>query len=112
MINLLIFIEQIVITTALGFDSYLVMRHGSQLDENESCDSDRPGLKCISGSRLGCYFCNDVTAPGNVSRRALIDLNVRMAISFKAFTVAHSHIQVVNPLHFKMSSVTVDKLHT
>lgn len=45
--------EKLVINVALGFDSYLVIRHGilnSDLDYS---------------SRLGCYFCNDVVAPGN-----------------------------------------------
>lgn len=41
--------------TALGFDSYLIMRHGARLSEGEE------------GPRLGCYYCNDVVAPADVS---------------------------------------------
>lgn len=41
--------NKIVINAALGFDSYLVMRHGS-LDQKK---------------RLGCYYCNDVVAPSD-----------------------------------------------
>nr|XP_002119661.2 ubiquitin-like modifier-activating enzyme ATG7 [Ciona intestinalis] len=42
---------KLVINAALGFDSYLVMRHGVISKE--------------STIKLGCYFCNDVVAPGN-----------------------------------------------
>ena len=37
-----------VINTALGFDSYVVMRHGTRAQGTR---------------RVGCYFCNDVVAP-------------------------------------------------
>ncbi|KAJ3275277.1 hypothetical protein HDV01_001004 [Terramyces sp. JEL0728] len=44
-------LQKIVINTALGFDSFLVMRHGMR---EVGKDADQ---------RLGCYFCNDVVAP-------------------------------------------------
>jgi hypothetical protein len=44
---------KIVMNAALGFDSFVVMRHGTTEDE------DLP-------AELGCYFCNDVVAPANV----------------------------------------------
>ncbi|KAK9471599.1 putative autophagy ubiquitin-activating enzyme ApgG [Dipodascopsis tothii] len=40
--------NKLVINAALGFDSYLVMRHG---------------VPSQGAARLGCYFCNDVVAP-------------------------------------------------
>lgn len=43
--------QKMCINVALGFDSYLVMRHGVQ---NQA-----------KGSRLGCYFCADIVAPGD-----------------------------------------------
>jgi ubiquitin-like modifier-activating enzyme ATG7 len=45
---------KIVMNAALGFDSYVVMRHGA-----ETTDEAEPSL--------GCYFCNDVVAPADVS---------------------------------------------
>lgn len=43
---------KIVMNAALGFDSYVVMRHGSETAPGET--------------GLGCYFCNDVVAPADV----------------------------------------------
>lgn len=42
--------RKLIINVALGFDSYVVMRHGI-IDDN----TGQPNL--------GCYFCNDVVAP-------------------------------------------------
>ena len=43
---------KIVMNAALGFDSFVVMRHGTTSSE--------------PGQELGCYFCNDVVAPADV----------------------------------------------
>ncbi|XP_039265333.2 ubiquitin-like modifier-activating enzyme ATG7 [Styela clava] len=52
--------RKLVINAALGFDSYLVMRHGV---ESKSEDQQK----------LGCYFCNDVVAPGNSIKDRTLD---------------------------------------
>ena len=70
---------QLVVNAALGFDTFLVVRHGVRSDEG-SMEVDEPeeagpstskpksssSFYNISGSELGCYFCNDVVAPGDV----------------------------------------------
>jgi ubiquitin-like modifier-activating enzyme ATG7 len=43
---------KIVLNTALGFDTYLVMRHGAR-------------ASLTTGNRLGCYYCNDIVAPAD-----------------------------------------------
>ncbi|VEL15353.1 unnamed protein product [Protopolystoma xenopodis] len=91
---------KLVINAALGFDTYLVMRHGIPLQpgispssataieadriektnglaktidsassSSSSSNHSRPSLhsKRIPGYRLGCYFCNDVVGPSDVS---------------------------------------------
>lgn len=46
------------------------MRHGVRKSSRENLpeleESNVQGLKAVSGYDLGCYFCNDVTAPGDV----------------------------------------------
>lgn len=45
---------KIVMNAALGFDTYVVMRHGVTSEDG-------------GPAKLGCYFCNDVVAPSDVS---------------------------------------------
>jgi ubiquitin-like modifier-activating enzyme ATG7 len=45
---------KIVLNAALGFDTYVVMRHGVKATQEGEVE-------------LGCYFCNDVVAPADVS---------------------------------------------
>lgn len=51
--------SKLVINAALGFDSYVVMRHGVVAEGAPT-------------PNLGCYFCNDVVAPlDSLSNRTL-----------------------------------------
>lgn len=52
--------KKLVLNVALGFDSYLIIRHG-----DERIASPEP--------QLGCYFCNDVVAPGNSTKDRTLD---------------------------------------
>ncbi|KAF0898635.1 hypothetical protein E2562_008211 [Oryza meyeriana var. granulata] len=69
--------NKIAITAALGYDSYLVMRHGAGPGMRGSADvvaaADKLSAEDVLGrQRLGCYFCNDVVAPvDSVSNRTL-----------------------------------------
>ncbi|KAH7920336.1 E1-like protein-activating [Leucogyrophana mollusca] len=44
---------KIVMNAALGFDTYLVMRHGARASTS------------TANNRLGCYYCNDIVAPAD-----------------------------------------------
>ena len=46
--------NKIVMNAALGFDTFVVMRHGAKNEAHPEAE-------------LGCYFCNDVVAPADVS---------------------------------------------
>ncbi|KAJ1993187.1 Autophagy protein 7 [Dimargaris cristalligena] len=57
--------QKITINAALGFDGYLVMRHGVPTTPG-------PTTATASTEQLGCYFCNDVVAPtDSLSDRSL-----------------------------------------
>jgi ubiquitin-like modifier-activating enzyme ATG7 len=57
-----------VMNVALGFDTYLVMRHGlPSSSSSEKVDSAQVKPGSIYRGQLGCYYCNDVVAPMDVS---------------------------------------------
>ncbi|GAA5847905.1 hypothetical protein JCM9279_003484 [Rhodotorula babjevae] len=57
--------DKLVMNVALGFDTFLAMRHG--LAPSPNSPADPPAAPVSTGSpfrgRLGCYYCNDVVAP-------------------------------------------------
>ncbi|KAF5314895.1 hypothetical protein D9619_006968 [Psilocybe cf. subviscida] len=50
---------KIVLNAALGFDTYLVMRHGARASSLATGHNGKPHQK------LGCYYCNDIVAPAD-----------------------------------------------
>ncbi|XP_023743869.1 ubiquitin-like modifier-activating enzyme atg7 [Lactuca sativa] len=82
--------NKVTITGALGFDSFLVMRHGAGplLSRNTSSKAETESVVGSSLSagveemslgqkdskpRLGCYFCNDVVAPVDSTANRTLD---------------------------------------
>ncbi|XP_062056441.1 ubiquitin-like modifier-activating enzyme ATG7 isoform X3 [Lepus europaeus] len=78
--------RKLVINAALGFDTFVVMRHGlkrpKQQGAGDLCPSHPGGPADLLGSslfanipgyKLGCYFCNDVVAPGDSTRDRTLD---------------------------------------
>lgn len=92
---------QVAINAALGFDTYLVMRHGSSplLDSKSSSDEGQ--------SRLGCYFCNDVVAPLDVSKNFLSTGVLLMAysLSWCARCVLYLVVYPFNAFVYRHSSL-------
>ncbi|CAB4059442.1 ATG7 [Lepeophtheirus salmonis] len=79
--------EKIVMNAALGFDTFLVMRHGMSPKKYLVSGNNDPQ---IPGDSLGCYFCNDVVAPGDSLKDRTLDQQctvTRPGMSFQAAAI-------------------------
>uniref|UniRef100_A0A5B7AY90 Ubiquitin-like modifier-activating enzyme ATG7 n=1 Tax=Davidia involucrata TaxID=16924 RepID=A0A5B7AY90_DAVIN len=77
--------NKITITAALGFDSFLVMRHGAgplsiiheyKAETVNALSAEVENFSLTDGDgrqRLGCYFCNDVVAPVDSTANRTLD---------------------------------------
>ncbi|KAM9681484.1 ubiquitin-like modifier-activating enzyme ATG7 isoform 5-T11 [Dama dama] len=78
--------RKLVINAALGFDTFVVMRHGLKKPRHQGAGDLCPSYPVASadllgsslfanipGYKLGCYFCNDVVAPGDSTRDRTLD---------------------------------------
>ena len=104
---------------ALGFDSFVVMRHGVKRSfSDEAVASPAAGgddgvggaqagagarsnafVKVIPGNQLGCYFCNDVVGPGGNLFSLWFTIfdsnrNVRVLSFFRMLQLIRSSAQV------------------
>lgn len=90
---------KLLINTALGFDTYLVMRHGQTRAPTVPLSSSTNGdlasaeltAPVSAEGRLGCYFCNDIVAATNSQKDRTLDQQctvTRPGLSFIASALA------------------------
>ncbi|KAJ2437037.1 Autophagy protein 7, partial [Coemansia sp. RSA 2424] len=95
---------KVVVCVALGFDSFVAMRHGVRAADGSAADgpaSDESASDPLTPTRLGCYFCNDVVAPADsladrsldqqctVTRPGLAPIAAGTAVEMLAAIVQH-----------------------
>ncbi|XP_051128943.1 ubiquitin-like modifier-activating enzyme atg7 [Andrographis paniculata] len=124
--------NKITITAALGFDSFLVMRHGAGplLSPHEIKTEARNDLSAelenvsltdrTMDQRLGCYFCNDVVAPVDstsnrtldqqctVTRPGLAPIASSLAVEL-LIGILHHPSGILAKAEFSRSTVTADE---
>jgi len=98
---------KLAVTAALGFDTFVVMRHGvrdAPTRETHGVHDAQDTPAAVAAPppvRLGCYFCSDVVAPGDstadraldqqctVARPGLAPIASALAVELAAAVLAH-----------------------
>ena len=88
--------KKVCITAALGFETFLVMRHGVSVLEG-------------AAERLGCYFCNDVVAPRNSLADRTLDQQCTVTRPGVAYLSSSLAVELmVNLLHHSDKSGEIE----
>ncbi|CAI2349966.1 unnamed protein product [Caenorhabditis sp. 36 PRJEB53466] len=97
--------NKIAISVALGFDTYVIIRHGIGFSQGSSAGAPISATEKVPYSQLSCYFCSDVTAPGNSTADRTLDQQctvsrpgLSMIASGMAVELLSSILQYPNPL--------------
>ncbi|KAF1757592.1 hypothetical protein GCK72_014048 [Caenorhabditis remanei] len=95
--------RKMAISVAIGFDTYVIIRHG--IGSRKDSVSDDSNSEAVPYSQLSCYFCSDVTAPGNSTSDRTLDQQctvsrpgTSMIVSGLAVELLASVLQYPNPL--------------
>jgi ubiquitin-like modifier-activating enzyme ATG7 len=75
--------DKIMITAALGFDSYLVMHHGAGVDGHASAQN------------CGCYFCSDIVGAKNSSVDRSLDQQCTVTRPGLSFLAAGHAVEIL-----------------
>uniref|UniRef100_A0A0N5C7Z8 Ubiquitin-like modifier-activating enzyme ATG7 n=1 Tax=Strongyloides papillosus TaxID=174720 RepID=A0A0N5C7Z8_STREA len=85
--------NKLVITVGIGFDSYVILRHGVNLSpyiDNSMINT----LTEVPCEKLGCYFCNDITSPGNSVDDRTLDMKCTVTRSGNSMTAAGNAVEL------------------
>lgn len=65
--------RKLVINAAIGFDTFLLQRYGVRDYSTTSEEKDSSDKNFLESNKLGCYFCNDIVAPGDSTLDRTLD---------------------------------------
>lgn len=85
--------NKLCINAALGFDTYMVMRHAYR--PAQAPPIPKPSKHCIPGNEIGCYFCSDVVAPTNSTRDRTLDQQCTVSRPGTSMTAAALAVEIM-----------------